>query len=240
MDPLTWTGSLGSILNPALWIVAALLGLSIVAVIILSLFAAPVTLQSNADGTVTAKTGLAGSADATLRAMLLALGAVLLAYIIGGIVMPYGDAGIIGAIARRFLPVWIALVVMFALSVTFKRKLGLYGKLLDSTVGMIGLALVMFWVFTAIFGAAFDLIGTHDAYSQISGMKNEVPGLPVTNAAADGLFPHYLLGGDNLARDVFSRMVHGSGIVIAIAPLATLFAFMVGIRWACLRGITAG
>ena len=236
MDPLTWTGSLGSILNPALWIVAAFLGLSIVAVIILSLFAAPVTLQSNADGTVTTKTGLAGSADATLRAMLLAFGAVLLAYIIGGIVMPYGDAGIIGAVARRFLPVWIALAVLFALSITFKRNLGLYGKLFDSNVGMIGLALVMFWVFTALFGAAFDLIGTHDAYSQISGMKNEVPGLPVTNAAEDGLFPHYLLGGDNLARDVFSRMVHGSGIVIAIAPLATLFAFMVGIT----LGLPAG
>jgi peptide/nickel transport system permease protein len=41
--------------------------------------------------------------------------------------------------------------VTFVLSIRFKRKLGLYGKLFDSPVGMIGFAIVMFWVFTAIF-----------------------------------------------------------------------------------------
>ena len=36
----------------------------------------------------------------------------------------------------------------------------------------------------------------------------------------------YLFGGDNLARDVFSRMVMGSRVVLSIAPAATIFAFM--------------
>jgi peptide/nickel transport system permease protein len=236
MDPLTWTGSLGTILNPALGIVVVLLGVAIIAVIVLSFFAAPITLQSNADGTASAKVGAAGLADSGLRAMVLALCAVFLAYVIGGILMPYGEAGIIGAMAKRFLPVWISLIVLFVLSIRFKRRLGLYGKLFDSTVGMIGLALVMFWVFTAIFGAAFDLIGTHEPLTQLSGLKNKLPGIPVPDAAEKGLFPHYLLGGDDRARDVFSRMVHGSGIVIAIAPLATVFAFMVGIT----LGLPAG
>ena len=111
MEPLTWTGSLGSILDPALGIVAGLLAISIVAVIVLSFFAAPVTLQSNADGTVTARTGIAGLADQAFRALILALCVVLLGYIIGGSLMPYGQAGILGAMAKRFLPVWIALVV---------------------------------------------------------------------------------------------------------------------------------
>jgi peptide/nickel transport system permease protein len=39
-------------------------------------------------------------------------------------------------------------------SIVYKRKLGLYGKLFDSTIGMIGFALVMFWVFVACFGAS--------------------------------------------------------------------------------------
>ncbi|MFN7595302.1 MAG: ABC transporter permease, partial [Cereibacter sp.] len=47
---------------------------------------------------------------------------------------------------------------------------------------------------------------------------------------------YYLLGGDNLARDVFSRMVAGSVLVIQIAPMATIFAFMVGIT----LGLPAG
>ncbi|MGR3803925.1 ABC transporter permease [Marinibacterium profundimaris] len=137
-------------------------------------------------------------------------------------------------ILGQFLPVWIALVVLFAASIRFKRNLGLYGKLFDSVIGMIGLGLVMFWVFTGIF-AAMDMIITHGPLDQLSGMKNEPPGTPLPDPE-DGAYPWYLLGGDNLARDVFSRMVKGAWIVVQIAPLATLFAFMVGIT----LGLPAG
>ena len=132
------------------------------------------------------------------------------------------------AILIRLWPVWVALVATFVLSIAFKRRLGLYGKLFDSTVGMIGYALVMFWVFTAIFA---PMIGDHDVLSQIGAMKNLVPGSPVPDGSG-----HYLLGGDHLGRDVFSRMIAGSRVVISIAPLATLFAFMVGIT----LGLPAG
>ncbi|WP_166415503.1 ABC transporter permease [Cochlodiniinecator piscidefendens] len=142
--------------------------------------------------------------------------------------------GIILQILIRFTPVWIALIALFAVSISYKRKLGLYGKLFDSTIGMIGFALVMFWVFTGFFGGALDWIVTHDPISVISGMKNKAPGTALPEGAAG--YPHYLLGGDNLARDVFSRMVKGSWEVIKIAPFATLFAFMVGIT----LGLPAG
>ena len=140
--------------------------------------------------------------------------------------------GIFAGMAMQLLPVWVALVATFGLSVAFKRRLGLYGKLFDSPVGMTGFAIVMFWVFTAIFA---DLIVTHDPLAQVSGMKNALPGMPLANAA-EGTYPHYLLGGDNLARDVFSRMVMGAREVLKIAPAATLFAFMVGIS----LGLPAG
>ena len=83
---------------------------------------------------------------------------------------------IFAAMAGRFLPVWVALVVTFVLSITFKRRLGLYGKLFDSPVGMVGFGIVMFWVFTAIFA---DLIITMDPLAQFSGSKNAVPGSPL-------------------------------------------------------------
>ena len=143
-------------------------------------------------------------------------------------------AEIIPRILWQFLPVWIALTGVFAVSILFKRRLGLYGKLFDSGIGMIGFALVMFWVFTGIFGA-MDLIVTHDALAQASGMKNKVPGTPL-RGAEEGEYAYYLLGGDNLARDVFSRTIKGAWIVVQIAPLATLFAFMVGIT----LGLPAG
>lgn len=139
---------------------------------------------------------------------------------------------IIVAMAVRFTPVWIALAVTFAASITLKRRLGLYGKLFDSPVGMMGFGLVMFWVFTAVFA---DIIITHDPLGQLSGLKNAVPGSPLKDPT-EGAYLHYLLGGDHLARDVFSRMVMGARRVLTIAPAATLFAFMVGIS----LGLPAG
>ena len=140
--------------------------------------------------------------------------------------------GILAGLAQQFLPVWIALIVTFALSISFKRRLGLYGKLFDSPVGMAGFALVMFWVFTAIFA---DLIITHDPLTQLSGLKNAVPGSALENPDK-AAYKFYLLGGDHLARDVFSRMVMGARRVLSIAPAATTFAFMVGVT----LGLPAG
>ena len=163
-----------------------------------------------------------------------ALGLFLIYLVVGLFVLPEA-MGIVGAISKRLTPTWIALLVTFSVSIYFKRSLGLYGKLFDSPVGMIGLGLVLFWVFTALLGAGFDLIATHDPLGQVSGMKNKHPGIPLRGAEA-GDYPYYLFGGDTLARDVFSRAIVGSGIVIVIAPAATVFAFMVGIT----LGLPAG
>ena len=131
----------------------------------------------------------------------------------------------------QFAPVWVALAVTLGLSSVYRRKLGLYGKLYDSSIGIAGFTLVMFWVYTGIFAG---MIITHDPLTVLSGMKNALPGSP-TPEGSDG-FAYYLLGGDNLARDVFSRMVMGAREVLKIAPAATLFAFMVGIT----LGLPAG
>ena len=235
MEPLSWTGSLGIVLNPALAIGAALLALGLVAQILMGLFAAPVTLQANPDGTLQARGGVLGNLETANKWLFGFVLLVVLGYLLGGIVTSYGTGGIIGELSRQLLPVWIALIATFGLSIMYKRKLGLYGKLFDSTIGMIGFGIVMFWVYTALFVGVFDMIVTHDYLRPISGMKNKVPGTPLPDGA-EGLIPHYLLGGDNLARDVFSRMVAGAVFVIAIAPLATLFAFMVGIT----LGLPAG
>ncbi|AUC55272.1 peptide ABC transporter permease [Sagittula sp. P11] len=232
MDPLTWTGSLGTVLNPILVILVPLFLLAVVLRILLSFFEPDTGIQANPDGTIVATGGIWGLSRATVNWLGVLLVALALAYLIGGIVMDTA-AGILGGMARRLLPVWIALTATFGLSVVYKRRLGLYGKLFDSTIGMIGFGLVMFWVYTAIFTGLFDMIATHDPLGQNALLKNKVPGTPL---GEEGEYPYYLLGGDNLARDVFSRVVAGSTIVMAIAPLATLFAFMVGIT----LGLPAG
>jgi len=142
-------------------------------------------------------------------------------------------ADIFTSILGQFMPVWIGLAIILVMSIIFQKKLGLYGRLFTSPIGITGLILVLFWILTAIFA---DSIITMDPLSQISGMKNKKPGWPVTGMEGS----YYLLGGDNLARDVFSRMVMGSRIVLVIAPAATVFAFMVGITLGLPAGFYGG
>lgn len=238
MEPLTWTGTIGSFLGPLLPLAVLVFVVSAAGMIAATFVTAPVRVGPGQQRE--GRLGLTSLTGMGLRWSMLVIGLIVLIYLLAGSFLPYGTAGIIGAVAGQFLPVWIALLVTFGLSIRFKRRLGLYGKLFDSTVGMVGFALVMFWVFTALFVGVFGWIATHDPLSALSGLKNKVPGVTVPDAEVWAVGAHYLLGGDNLARDVFSRMVHGSWIVVQIAPMATLFSFMIGITLGLPAGYYSG
>ncbi|MER8425082.1 ABC transporter permease [Mesorhizobium sp. M1403] len=134
---------------------------------------------------------------------------------------------VLGVLAR-FWPVWIALALVMGASFGYKKKLGLYGQLFDSGVGIVGVGICLFWLFTAIFAST---VAPFDPLAQVPIMKDALPGAiePASKLV-------YYFGGDKLARDVFSRMVYGSQIVLIIAPAATGFALMVGIT----LGLPAG
>jgi peptide/nickel transport system permease protein len=134
---------------------------------------------------------------------------------------------VLGVLAR-FWTVWLALVIILGTSFVFKKRLGLYGQLFDSGVGIAGVGICLFWLFTSILASQ---ISPFNPLAQIPIMKDTLPGAIVPDTGGV-----YLFGGDKLARDVFSRMVYGSQIVLAIAPLATAFALMVGIT----LGLPAG
>ncbi|MGX5827651.1 ABC transporter permease [Mesorhizobium sp. 43Arga] len=136
--------------------------------------------------------------------------------------------GVILEVLSRFWPVWIALIIVMGASFAYKKKLALYGQLFDSGVGIVGVGICLFWLFTAIFAST---ISPFDPLAQVPVMKDMLPGAIEPQS---GLV--YLFGGDKLARDVFSRMVYGSQIVLIIAPAATGFALMVGIT----LGLPAG
>lgn len=135
---------------------------------------------------------------------------------------------IVVGVLWRFWPVWIALILVMGVSFAYKKRLGLYGQLFDSGVGIAGVFICLFWLFTAIFAST---ISPFDPLAQVSIMKDALPG-----AVEPASKLIYYFGGDKLARDVFSRMVYGSQIVLIIAPAATGFALMVGIT----LGLPAG
>ncbi len=141
-----------------------------------------------------------------------------------------GWVQVVLGILSRFWPVWLAMAAVLGCSFVFQKRLGLYGQLFGTGAGVIGVAVCLFWLFTAIFAPT---IATYDPLTQIAVLKNALPGALVPETNGGGI---YLLGGDNLSRDVFSRMVYGSQIVLVIAPAATAFALMVGVT----LGLPAG
>lgn len=233
METLTWTGNAGAYLNPILAAATVALAVALLAQIVLGIFGGAAASVSPQGNTLVARRSPFEFAALTVRALGLLILALFVLYLVIGIVTPGVPAkGIIGAAATQFLPVWVALIATFVICITFKRKLGLLGKLFDSPVGMVGLGLVLFWVYTAIFA---DLVITMDPIKQFGRVKNVLPGMPLKEVA-EGDYAWFLFGADHLARDVFSRVVMGARRVLTIAPAATAFAFMVGVT----LGLPAG
>ena len=110
------------------------------------------------------------------------------------------------------------------------RAVRSFGLLRESWVGMIGTALVLFWVVVAILApvlAPFDPNATLIPFQK-----------PGTAFAGNDTIPPgtFWLGTDQLGRDILSRVIWGSQTVLIYAPLATLSAYTVGI----LMGLAAG
>jgi peptide/nickel transport system permease protein len=132
----------------------------------------------------------------------------------------------------QLLPVWVSLAAVLGAGYAFRRRLGLFGHIVETGPGLAGLLIVGFWLFTAIFAKWIMLF---DPLGQIADMKDALPGAIEPSSGLP-----YLFGGDKLARDVFGRVVAGSRIVLVIAPLATLLALSVGIALGLPAGYLGG
>ncbi|MFQ5467853.1 MAG: ABC transporter permease [Kiloniellaceae bacterium] len=99
----------------------------------------------------------------------------------------------------------------------------------ESVVGMIGLALILVWVFAAIFA---DVIAPFPPNATIMPLAS--PGM----AGPDGGV--FWLGTDHIGRDILSRIIYGSRQVLLYAPLATLCAYAVGIPMGLAAGYRRG
>ena len=105
-----------------------------------------------------------------------------------------------------------------------------FGLLRESWVGMIGTALVVFWVVTAIFA---DVLSPCDPNATLVPFQK--PGSEITMAGQCST-DTFVLGTDPLGRDILSRVVHGSRTVLIWAPIAAITAYVVGI----ILGLAAG
>ncbi|MFL2806978.1 MAG: ABC transporter permease [Paracoccaceae bacterium] len=132
----------------------------------------------------------------------------------------------------RLWPVWAALAVTFFVLYQMRKKLGTLGQIFDSRVGLVGLFIVLFWIYAAIFA---DLIALFEPLEQSGLYRRKPPGTINSNVGIP-----YIFGTDTLGRDLFSRMIYGSQIVLLIAPAATLVAYIVGITLGLPAGYIGG
>lgn len=137
----------------------------------------------------------------------------------------------LGAILAQLSPALAGTAAILLAILVWNRRLGLIGQAATNPLGLIGLALVLLWALT---GAMAPWLAPNDPLLQITALKNALPGTVLT--AEDGTALRYLLGGDVLGRDVFSRAIIGARDVLMIAPQAAALAYMVGIA----LGLPAG
>ena len=101
-----------------------------------------------------------------------------------------------------------------------RQRRYLMKALLRSPTFMIGLIIVLFWVFMA----CFSLYITQDPFAQNAMESLRSPS------------PAHWFGTDDLGRDVFARTMAGARTVLIIAPLATILALL----WGGIIGLIAG
>jgi peptide/nickel transport system permease protein len=97
--------------------------------------------------------------------------------------------------------------------------------ILHSPVAVIGLSIVLFWVLVAVFA---PVIAPHNPIAQDSTAMNQGPSAT------------YLLGTDNLGRDMLSRLIYGSRTILLLAPISVLCSVIVGTVLGLIGGYFGG
>jgi peptide/nickel transport system permease protein len=112
------------------------------------------------------------------------------------------------------------------------RKLGKAILLMrESRIGMFGAFLVLFWVMIAIF---VPLLPLHEPLTITRGSSL----MPMLSTDPTGAF--HWLGTDDRSRDILSRLLWGSRLVLFWATAATLVAYTMGMLLGVMAGYKAG
>jgi peptide/nickel transport system permease protein len=122
------------------------------------------------------------------------------------------------------------------------------GLIRESKMAMIGAGIVIFWILVALLA---PILAPFPYTQQVPDMEMTAPftaipdGYEITEFTAEGMqrtevTGTYIFGGDQLGRDVLSRIIYGAQPVLIWAPLATFCAYAVGIVLGLLAGYKRG
>jgi peptide/nickel transport system permease protein len=115
---------------------------------------------------------------------------------------------------------------------TRSKKTSTFRRLLRTSKGAVGVVLITVLVASSLFA---PIITSHSASKQHLRYRNSPP----LTALADGS-GRFLLGTDQLGRDMLTRMLYGTRISILIALAAVLLSGVVGVTLGVLSGFLGG
>lgn len=104
-------------------------------------------------------------------------------------------------------------------------------RLLRSKTGTVGLIIVLFVCFTAIFAPQ---ISPHDPTEQDFTQMNTPP------VWLEGGSTEHILGTDNLGRDMLSRVIYGTRISLLVGICAVIVAGIIGMAFGLIAGYYGG
>lgn len=109
----------------------------------------------------------------------------------------------------------------------------LFRALLDDKVVLLAVCFIVLIIGSAVFA---DFVAPHDPYSQSIRTRNKPP---MTPAVQEGQLP-YLLGTDQLGRDVLSRLIYASRISLTVGILTAVVSGSVGVTLGLMAGFYRG
>jgi len=113
---------------------------------------------------------------------------------------------------------------------TIARLAGSLALLRESPVGMVGAALILFWIVMALIA---PLLPLYDPLAQIMPFQK----IGAANPDGSGTF---WLGTDHKGRDILSRVIWGSQRVLIWATFATVVAYIAGMLMGVMAGYRGG
>jgi len=124
-------------------------------------------------------------------------------------------------------------------TVRYSRRRETLRNVLGQRSAQVGMILLVFLVFTAIFA---DVIAPYDPLDNLNGPgepgRRAEPCIHLLGCPADQ--PETYLGTDGNSRDIFSRVVHGARLSLPIGPLVVGFAILVGAFIGSIAGFAGG
>lgn len=119
-------------------------------------------------------------------------------------------------------------------------------RLFRNYMAVLGLIIIIFFILLAIFA---DTIAPRDYRSQSLVSNNSAPQwiidmFPVMKSKEDGGYvtesSEYILGADDLGRDILSRIIYGTRISLAVAFVGPIVAMAIGLTMGMMSGFFGG